>query len=360
LSQDQTAAEFSKLLGYLKTARGFDFSAYKVSSLMRRIQKRMREVGVHGYNEYMDYLEVHPHEFVPFFDTVLINVTGFFRDSPSWKFLAEQILPKILEEHGADQPVRFWSAGCASGEEAYSLAILLAEAMGEESFRRRAKIYATDADEGALAIARLGAYEARQIEDVPAELVDKYFEPNGGRHLFRPDLRRCMIFGRHDLIQDAAISRLDLLLCRNTLMYFNAEAQEKILARFHFALGRGGYLFLGKAETLLSHGLSFRPVDLKHRIFQRSPVDGVRERLLVPRPDRSVTSACARPRSTPGWWRRWWSTAAASWCWPTSPRAGSSAWARATSDGSSRTSRSPTGRSSCVPTSRRRTGRASP
>jgi two-component system CheB/CheR fusion protein len=295
MSEDLTASEFTKLLDYLKASRGFDFGAYKVSSLMRRIQKRMHEVGVRGWAEYTDYLEVHPHEFEPLFDTVLINVTSFFRDTPAWHHLQEKIVPAILEERGPDQPIRAWSAGCATGEEAFSLAILLTEVLGEELFRRRVKIYATDADEGALATARQGSYETRQVTSIPQDLLDKYFERTGGRQVFRNDLRRCIIFGRHDLIQDAAISRLDLLVCRNTLMYFNAEAQEKILARFHFALNKSGYLFLGKAETLLTHANSFRPVDLKYRIFTRSPTANLRDRLLALTPPSSLADPNGGP-----------------------------------------------------------------
>ncbi len=160
-----------------------------------------------------------------------------------------------------------WSAGCASGEETYSLAILLAEALGAETFRQRVKIYATDVDEDALNQARQAAYTDKDLRTVAADLRERYFEANGDRYVFRPDLRRSIIFGRHDLFQDAPISRLDLLVCRNTLMYFNAEAQHRILARFHFALNEDAYLFLGKAEMLLTHANLFSPVDLRHRIF---------------------------------------------------------------------------------------------
>jgi len=274
--------EFVTLLGYLKSSRGFDFSGYKISSLMRRVQKRMQQLGIGSYSDYVEFLEVHPDEFLPLFNMVLINVTGFFRDPQAWQVLAEQILPRILAGKGPDEPIRCWSAGCASGEEAYTLAILLAEAMGDDQeFRQRVKIYATDMDDEALAQARQGSYTAAQSEAIPEALRTKYFEPSGERFVFRPDLRRSLIFGRHDLLQDAAISRLDLLTCRNTLMYFNAETQAKILARFHFALHRNGYLFLGRAETLLSHGNSFRPEELKSRIFQRAPTTSVRERLLA-------------------------------------------------------------------------------
>ena len=281
MASDSPAADFTRLLDYLKVSRGFNFSAYKISSLMRRVQKRMREVGVGNFAEYTEFLEVHPNEFVPLFNTVLINVTSFFRDPPTWQFLANHIIPRILAEAGGEGAIRAWSAGCATGEEAFTLAILLAEALGEEEFRRRVKIYATDADESALNTARLASYEARQVTGIPSELLAKYFEPVGSRFVFRADLRRSLIFGRHDLIQDAAISRIDLLICRNTLMYFNSETQEKILARFHFALQKTGYLFLGKAETLLTHGGSFRSVDLKHRIFSRAPSSNLRDRLLA-------------------------------------------------------------------------------
>jgi len=285
----------SRLLDYLRASRGFDFGAYKVTGLLRRVQKRMREVGAASYGEYLDYLEVHPHEFAPLFDAVLINVTSFFRDPPAWDYLAEHILPRILEERAPDQPIRVWSAGCASGEEALGVAMLFAELLGEDRLRARVKIYATDVDEGALAEARRATYDARQVEGVPASLLGKYFEQAESRYVFRPDLRRCLIFGRHDLTQDATISRLDLLVCRNTLMYFNAEAQEKILARFHFALSRSGYLFLGRAETLLTHNHSFRPVDLKHRIFARAAVSATRDRLLALSPPPGGLPAAVLP-----------------------------------------------------------------
>ena len=289
-SSEAAGQDFVRLLDYLKVTRGFDFSGYKLSSLIRRVQKRMQQIGINSYPEYMDYLEVHADEFSPLFNTVLINVTDFFRDAPSWQALAENILPRILEMKNNGEPIRCWSAGCASGEEAYTLAILLAEALGDQGFRERVKIYATDADEDALVTARQGSYAADRVEAIPADLLSRYFEPTGDRQVFHPELRRALIFGRHDLVQDAAISRLDLLVCRNTLMYFNAETQARILARFHFALNRQGYLFLGRAETLLTHGNSFHPVDLKRRIFQRAPATSLHERLLAFSPASSLES----------------------------------------------------------------------
>jgi two-component system CheB/CheR fusion protein len=273
--------EFEALIAYLKNNRGFDFSGYKRSSLRRRIGKRMQTLRIERYGDYLDYLEVHPEEFIQLFNTILINVTSFFRDMAAWEFLAAEVLPRLIAGKQPHEPMRVWSAGCASGEEAYTLAIIFAEALGQESFRHRVKIYATDVDEEALVQARQASYSARDLQPVPSELRSTYFEAVGNRFVFRPDLRRAVIFGRHDLVQDAPISRLDLLVCRNTLMYFNAETQSRILARFHFALNDTGVIFLGKAEMMLTRANLFNPVHLKHRIFMKVAKPTLRDRLLI-------------------------------------------------------------------------------
>jgi two-component system CheB/CheR fusion protein len=273
--------EFEALIEFLKNNRGFDFTGYKRSSLGRRIGKRMQTLHIQRYGDYLDYLEVHPEEFIQLFNTILINVTGFFRDAAVWEFLATEVLPGLIAGKQPQEPIRVWSAGCASGEEAYTLAMVFAETLGLEGFRQRVKIYATDIDEEALGQARQASYSARDLQSVPAALRSKYFEEVGNRFLFRPDLRRAVIFGRHDLVQDAPISRLDLLVCRNTLMYFNAETQSRILARFHFALNDAGVIFLGKAEMMLTRANLFNPVHLKHRIFTKVSKPGLRDRLLV-------------------------------------------------------------------------------
>ncbi len=266
-----TDPDFEALLIYLKESRGFDFTGYKRSSLMRRVDRRMAQLGVTGYPDYLDRLQVHPDEFTALFNTILINVTGFFRDPDAWELVRDETLPALLASRPPDAPIRIWSAGCASGEEAYTIAIVLAEALGITAFRDRVKIYATDVDEEQLTEARQATYDEQALLAIPAGLAEKYFERAGDRFTFRKDLRRSVIFGRNDLVQDAPISRIDLLACRNTLMYFNAETQTRILARFHFALADGGILLLGKAEMLLSHGTIFAPVDLKRRIFRRVP-----------------------------------------------------------------------------------------
>ncbi len=263
--------QFEALLVHLKESRGFDFTGYKRSSLVRRVARRMSQVGAATYPEYTDHLQVHPDEFALLFNTILINVTAFFRDPDAWEQLSKEVLAPLIAAKPAESPIRIWCAGCASGEEAYTLAMALAELLGIDDFRERVKIYATDVDEEQLGEARQATYGDREMQAVPPELAERYFEPVGGRFAFRKDLRRSVIFGRNDLVQDAPISRIDVLTCRNTLMYFNAETQAKILGRFHFALREGGVLFLGKAEMLLSHGSLFTPIDLKRRIFRRVP-----------------------------------------------------------------------------------------
>jgi two-component system CheB/CheR fusion protein len=266
----ESEQDFEDLLLMLKETRGFDFTGYKRSTLQRRVHRRMALLNLAAFGEYRDYLELQPDEFGLLFDSMLINVTSFFRDPPAWQALSEKILPGIISAKTATAPIRAWSAGCATGEEAYTLAIVLAEALGPEQFRERVKIYATDLDEDALQQARAGTYEATALEAVPERLRDTYFEVAGGRHAFRRDLRRQVIFGRNDLTRDAPISRVDLLAARNTLMYFNAETQASVIRRFHFALSSPGYLFLGKAEMLLNHADRFAPVDLRNRLFSKA------------------------------------------------------------------------------------------
>src|SRR5215467_7557246 len=268
---EETDSTLEDLLIFIRDARGFDFTGYKRSSLARRIRKRMHEAGSADYVDYRDKLESSAEEFGVLFNTILINVTGFFRDTETWTFLQREVMPELLADIGSEREIRVWSAGCASGEEAYSLAMAFSEALGVEESAKRVKIYGTDVDEDALRDARAGVYPGKTLESIPSSLKEKYFEQNGAQFSFRPDLRRRVIFGRHDITRDAPISRLDLLVCRNTLMYFNVETQSQVIDRFHFASREEGYLFLGKAEMLLSDGERFEVVSMRQRIFRRRP-----------------------------------------------------------------------------------------
>ena len=277
--KSQASPELASLLEYLRTARGFDFTGYKTASLERRISKRVKAVGCDGYVDYQDYLEANPGEFTELFNTILINVTAFFRDREAWDYVASDVIPRMLADIPESETIRVWSAGCASGEEAYSAAILLAGALGGADFRRGVKIYATDIDDEALAAARQAMYPVAAVKDLPSEIVEKYFEPNAGGLVFRPDLRRSVIFGRNDLVQDAPISRVDLLISRNTLMYFTAETQARVLTQFNFSLKDTGYLFLGKSEMLITHSDLFAPHDMKWRVFRKVSRTVLRERM---------------------------------------------------------------------------------
>ncbi len=278
----KTDEHLEALLSYLKNERAFDFTGYKRASLARRIQRRMQDITIQDYEHYLDYLQVHPDEFIPLFNTILINVTAFFRDADTWEYINDSVLPAILALKGSDGQIRAWSAGCATGEEAYTLAMLLAEALGMDAFRQRVKIYATDVDEEALTRARLAVFSDKRLEPVPANLRSRYFLPtDADEYTLHNDLRRAVIFGRHDLVRDAPMSHIDLLLCRNTLMYFNAETQQRVITRLHFALADQGYLVLGKAEMLLNRSEMFDAVEMKQRVFQKSGMANTQERLLA-------------------------------------------------------------------------------
>jgi two-component system, chemotaxis family, CheB/CheR fusion protein len=260
--------DFEALLEFLKRTRGFDFTGYKRPSLMRRIERRMDLVGIDSFDRYVDHLEVDPEEFTALFNTILINVTGFFRDPPIWSYLETDVIPGIIKASN-DGPIRVWSAACASGEEPYSAAMLLAEALGKEQFLDRVKIYGTDLDEEALGQARQAVYSEKSLGPVSDALRRTYFKKQGSGWAFDKELRRALIFGRHDLVRDVPISRIDLLFCRNVLMYFNVDTQTKVISNLNFALNDGGFLVLGKAEMLAARSKLLTPVDLRRRVFTK-------------------------------------------------------------------------------------------
>src|SRR5262249_24207250 len=196
LSSSAADPSFEGLLQWVRDTRGFDYAGYKRPSLMRRFEKRLLAVKAANWDEYRSFLEANPDEFNELFDTILINVTGFFRDPETWQLLQEDVIPKIIEQRGRRGPIRVWTAGCASGEEAYSVAILFAEGLGEDASKEGVKISATDVDEEALNQPRHAAYSTKQLSVVPDELRAKYFSGANHRLSFRNDIRRCVIFGR--------------------------------------------------------------------------------------------------------------------------------------------------------------------
>ncbi len=263
--------DLEALLEYLRDVRAFDFTGYERADLVRRIDRHIEKVGADGYGAYTSVLEANPGEFAELFDTILVDVTGFLRDNEAWEFVASEILPAMVAERGPLEPIRVWSAGTASGEEAYSLAVLLTELLGEEQFRTMVKIYATDADEAALVEARHARYPTdRVLKAFGQERTHRFFEIEGATSVFRQDLRRSLVFGRHDLVQHPPISRIDLLVCRNTLMYFTADVQRQVLTNFSLALAGGGYLFMGRSEAMAAHTNQFEVVDPNNRVYRRA------------------------------------------------------------------------------------------
>lgn len=262
-------SDLEAVLEYIKHQGNCDLTVYKELTLNRRLQCRMRTLTIKSYSDYLKYLKANPQEIVLLFETILINYTSFFRNRSAWDYIAEQIIPQIESNKQPHEPIRVWSAGCASGEEAYTLAIILAEVLGMEQYLQRVQIFATDADKSAIKEARQGSYSKSKVANVPPDLLEKYFEQTDDCYVFEPKLRRKIVFGNQNLIEDPAISKLDLLVCRNALIYFNQEAQSKVLYKLHLALNINGFLFLGNAETLLGGKYNFTPVSIQHRIFTK-------------------------------------------------------------------------------------------
>jgi two-component system, chemotaxis family, CheB/CheR fusion protein len=275
---DQDSA-FEHLIRCIQESRGVDFRGYKRSSLHRRIALRMEHQRIHSVPHYQAFLEAHPEEYVDLLNTVLINTTSFFRDADAWEALRAVVLPRLIDATRGRDKLRFWCIGCASGQEAYSLAMLLCELLGRAEFARRVKIYATDLDEAALSVARRARYMAHEVEDVPEPLLATYFEGSNRYYVVSRDLRNAVIFGSHNIIRDAPISRIDLLVCRNLLIYLEPKTQDVVLSRLHYALTDDGYLFLDKSETQLARSRLFQPVDMKHRLFRKASQE--RRRVLA-------------------------------------------------------------------------------
>ena len=222
---------------------------------------------------YLEGLRQDPQEVAALFRDLLINVTNFFRDSEAFASLADLVIPRLFEERGADAVVRVWVPGCASGEEVYSIAILMREHMDTLSALPQVEIFATDIDEHALALARHGRYPEALLDSVSTERRSRFFVPDGGSYVVAKDVRDLCVFSPHSVVRDPPFSRIDLVSCRNLLIYFGADMQAQVIPIFHYALQKGGYLFLGTSENVSQFGELFIPVEKKQRIF-RSREDG--------------------------------------------------------------------------------------
>ena len=264
------------LLQELAEQRNFDFRGYKKTTLERRFRRRMFQLNLADYAQYGEYIRTNPDEVTQLLNTILINVTEFFRDPPAWEILRHEILSNVLKRIKPGHSFRAWSAGCATGEEAYSIAILLAEHFGPRIQDYDIKIYATDIDDDALNSARRGEYSLDAVRRVRPEWREKYFHGKGLLRVNR-EIRRLVIFGRSNLGQDAPISHVNLVVCRNVLIYFDSDLQKLILNRLHYALEPGGILFLGKSESQLTNSPHFQRMDARWRIFQRTATSPLTE-----------------------------------------------------------------------------------
>ncbi len=289
----------------LTRSLGHDFSRYKQSTMVRRIQRRMQMQRLAPAAAYLHLLEKDPKEIEQLFKDLLISVTEFFRDREAFDSLARRVIPKLFTPGSATGTIRVWVSGCATGQEAYSIAILLQEYMARNHVEMPVKIFATDIDDEALDAARLGIYGEETAEQVSSERLARYFQPHDSGYQIHKQIREMCIFSAHNVITDPPFSRMDLVCCRNVLIYFDTSLQQRVIPLFHYALKSGGYLFLGSAESLGTHADSFGAIDQRMRIFQAKPsvatravrlprVDGTRSNRIVS--DSSIKLRLARER----------------------------------------------------------------
>ena len=260
-----------KIFVLVRTHSGHDFSKYKPSTVHRRIERRMAMHQIESLNEYVKYLQKNPAEVDALFRDMLIGVTNFFRDPKAFKIVEEQVIPKLFSEKSVKNPIRVWTAGCSTGEEAYSLAILLAEHKHLYSKSHRVQVFATDIDSQSIAAARAGLYPASIAADISPERLSRHFsrEPGDSFYRINKNIRDMMIFSEHNVIKDPPFSKIDLISCRNLMIYMGVELQKKIIPLFHYALKPGGFLFLGSSETVGEFASLFATTDRKAKIYQR-------------------------------------------------------------------------------------------
>ncbi len=261
----------NKIFILLHAHTGHDFSQYKTTSINRRIERRMALQQITDIERYVEYLQQNPVEVQALFRDMLIGVTNFFRDPKAFEVLERQVIPELFETINSEGVIRVWSAGCSTGEEAYSIAILLAEYQASIKRNFKVQLFATDIDSNAIAVARAGLYPASIAADVSQERLTRFFieEPGGNFWRINKNIRDMLIFSEQNIIKDPPFSRLDLISCRNLMIYLNQKLQKQILPRFHYALNPGGFLFLGTSETTGDFIDLFSTIDNKMKIYQR-------------------------------------------------------------------------------------------
>lgn len=290
--------ELKKIYILLRTQTGHDFSQYKTSTIYRRIERRMAVHQVDAMSGYVKYLQQAPVEIEALFRDLLIGVTNFFRDPESFDALEAQVIPKLFEDKPAGSTIRVWSTGCSTGEEAYSIAILLQERLELLRQSYKVQIFATDLDSRAIATARTALYPASIANDITQERLARFFtaEPDGSAYRVHKRIRDMLVFSEHDLIRDPPFSKLDLISCRNLMIYMNTGLQKKLINLFHYALMPGGMLFLGTSETVGEFSGLFAVVDRKSKAYQRKEdFQGAKRAAL----GRFISHIAHQPRASP-------------------------------------------------------------
>lgn len=265
---EATEAELNAVLKLLYAATGHDFSHYKKGTIGRRIARRMLQQQLCHVDDYLDYLGAHPDEARALFKDLLINVTSFFRDPEAFAVLGQQILPQLLADKPAGYVLRIWVAGCASGEEAYSIAIQVREFMDQTQQAFKVQIYGTDLDEESIAVARAGFYPPNVAADLTPQRLQRFFVGEDAGYRVRKEIREMLVFAVQNVLRDPPFTRLDLISCRNVMIYLEPEAQERLIPSLHYALRPQGVLFLSPAESLDSHAKLFAPVNRKWRFYR--------------------------------------------------------------------------------------------
>lgn len=268
---DLVADHVDDLCRVIRTAVGHDFSGYKRTTLIRRVERRMHVLGIDAGRAYLARIRVDKSECDALFRDLLINVTRFFRDAEMFEVLHERAIEPLLRNRDPDEDIRVWVPGCSSGEEAYSIAMLFAEAARRHDLPLAVQIFATDIDERMLQIAREASYPAAALADIPGALRERYVVPHAERFTIASEIRDLIRFSSHSLVKDPPFSRIDLLSCRNLLIYFDDRLQQSVLPLFHYAVRPGGYLFLGPSESVSRFEQLFPPIDQHARLFERPP-----------------------------------------------------------------------------------------
>ncbi len=267
---EPTRSGISRILMQLRSVTGHDFSQYKKSTITRRIERRMAMHDIAGLDLYARYLKENPAETGKLFKELLINVTNFFRDPEAFDALKTEVLPLLFKDKPEDYVMRIWVAGCATGEEAYSMAILFSEYMEEQHLVQKVLLFATDLDDDAIAAARAGFYPPNIAQDISAERLRRYFVKEDAGFRVKKAIREMVVFAIQNIIKDPPFTRLDLLSCRNVMIYLEPEVQNRLIPAFHYALKPGGVLLLSPSESIGNYPDLFAPVSRKYKIYRAS------------------------------------------------------------------------------------------